>query len=586
MRFAPSLIVAGLLGSGGAFFACTLDAGVPLAPADAGTADAPLAEAAAPPDGPAPVGPITADVQLLDLSSLRGQVEPFAEIDGDGGTQTYGGLEALAAYFAKERAATAATVVLTGGDVVGATSALSSLNDDAPTISGLNLLHTAAATFGPHDFERGNAFLAARLEGSTFRWVSTNIPQVGRAAGASAVTPFVLVDVGQTRVKVAVLGLSAPDLATLVPPGALGAASVGDAVTATNSAALAARAAGAHVVVALAHFGATGVVLDGAVGPLVDYARQVRGVDVVFGGQTDQLVSTSVQGGPLGTTLVLQNRDRGRTYAKVKLHIENGVLTTATPSIVETSTAGVAPDPAATALLKPYRDGLAAALDGKLGKVAIAFARDGVAERTVEAPLGDFVADALLDQYASAGARIALVNAGTLTAGLPSSYAPADKSLHRPASGYDQVSPYDLVAGDAYATVPPTASCVVRQLSGQTLWNVLETSVGTAPQPSSGFLHVSGLFLTYKASSPKGARVQSITLASGSPVAKDATLYTVVMTDATSRGDDGYTMLVETLPTPGRRLVADVLREYVPRVSAGSPGGIGLPAAGRVTKIP
>jgi 5'-nucleotidase len=634
MRFAPSLILAGLLGSGSAFFACTTDNGLVAAPPllDAGTPDVPFIDAGTP-DGESPAGPVTADVQILDLSSLRGQLDPIAEVDANGDTQTYGGLEALAGYFAKDRKETPATIVLTGGDVVGATSALSSLNDDAPTVSGLNLLGTVAATFGPHDFERGDAFLATKLQGSVFRWVSTNIPQVNAALGPRPITPFVLVDVGQTRVKIAVLGVSAPDLATLVPPAALGTATVDDPVATTNAAAAAARAAGAHIVVSLAHFGATGTAFGAPAGPLVDYAKQVKGVDVVFGGQTDQLVSTTVQGGPHGTTLILQNRDRGRTYAKVKLHVEAGVLTAVTPSTVEpvavasahlTDPTGgcggskppcrcqgsvapavdvscptgfacdasghctqvaMAPDPAATALLAPYRNGLSAALDGRLGKIAIVFARDGAAERTAEAAIGDFVADAMLDQYAAAGVRVALVNAGTLTSGLPSSYAAADKTLHRPDNG--AVSPFDLVAGDAFFTVPPTTACVVRPLSGQTLWSVLETSVGALPLPQTGFLQVSGLHFTYKASSPKGARIQSVTLADGHDVPKDdTTLYSVVMTSATSRGDDGYTMLVETLPTPGRRLVADVLRDYIPRVSAGAPDGLVVPPSGRITQIP
>jgi len=190
----------------------------------------------------------------------------------------------------------------------------------------------------------------------------------------------------------------------------------------------------------------------------------------------------------------------------------------------------------------------------------------------------------MLDQYATAGAQIALVNAGALTAGLPSSYTPVDTTLHRPAKG--DLPPFDLVAGDAYASVQ-TSSCVVRQLSGQVLWSVLETSVGSLPKPSTGFLHVSGLAFSYKAANPAGARVQSVALANGNGIAKDATLYTVVMTDATSGGADGYGILVEPAPpTPGRRVLVDVLREYIPRVAGGAANGIGLPTGGRITAIP
>src|SRR5512140_1662004 len=117
MRFAPSLITVALFGTGAAFFACSLNGDAPTPAADAGSPEAaPAAEAAADDAPSTPVGPVTADVQLLDLSSLRGQVEPLSDVDGNGQPQTYGGLEALAAYFAKDRAETPGTLVLTGGD--------------------------------------------------------------------------------------------------------------------------------------------------------------------------------------------------------------------------------------------------------------------------------------------------------------------------------------------------------------------------------------------------------------------------------------------------------------------------------------
>ncbi len=627
-------MIAGVAVSGGVLFACATDRPViPETPADAAPpADAGVVEAA-PIDAPVPLGPITADLQLLDLSSLRGQLDPMTEVDPNGDTRSYGGLEALAGYFAKDRAQTPATVVLTGGDVAGATPELSAIYDDVPAVSALNLLGAAAATFGPHDFERGDAFLDARMSGSVFRWVSTNVPGIDKALGPRVVLSFLLVDVAQTRVKIAVLGLSEPALASLVPPGALGTATVTDAVAATNAAAVTARAAGAHVVVALAAFGSTGAPFGEPVGPLVDYAKKVSGVDVVLGGRTDQLVNLTIPRDGR-SMLVLQNRDRGRTYARVKLHVEAGVVTTSSAEIVEPlavtssqltdpngkcggaaqpacrcqgsvtpatdlpcptgfacdATSGscnqtaMAPDPAATALLKPFRDGLTAKLDAPLGRVDVSFVRDGAAERAGEVPLGDFVADALRDQYSSAGVRVALVEAATLTSGLPSSYAPADASLRRPGN---VASPFDLVAGDGFTAVVPTASCVVRSISGKVLWDVLESSVGAIPSPSPGFLQVSGLLFSYKASNAKGSRVQSVTLSDGHDVPKDdPSLYTVVMTDATSRGDDGYPMLAETLATPGRRLVADVVRDYIARASGGGPNVIAVPAGGRITKIP
>ena len=627
----------GLLLSLGVPFACTFDSGtVPLAPVDDGgtPVDSNLPEAAS--DAPVTPDPRTGDVQLLGLASLRGQLDPLAETDANGDLQTYAGLEALAGYFAQDRTATPATIALVPGDVIGATPALSALADDVPTIGAHNLLGVVAATFGAHDFERSDALLQARMSGSLFRWVSTNLGNVGSVVGARAATPFVLVDVPHSAIKVAVLGISDASLPGLVRPGALTGVTLNDAVTTTNAAAVAARNAGASVVVAIANFGATDDIFGAPVGPLADYARQVTGVDVVLGGRTDRSVAHTFVSGDAGKagTLVVQARERGRTYVRVKLHVAAGILTTSTAEIVEPLAVATAhltdpngkcggaaqpacrclnsvapatdlpcptgsscdatngrctqvkmpPDAAATAFLKPYRDGLPAALDAKLGLVAAAFTRDGTTERTAEAPVGDFVADALLDEYTAAGAGIALVNAGALLAGLPSAYAPADTTLHRPAPGYVQSAPYDLVAGDGYGAVDVGAACVVRPLSGQTLWQVLEASVAAAPQASQGFLQIAGLAFSYKVANPAGSRVQVVTLANGHVVPKnDPTLYTVAMTDAVSRGDNGLGVLTEAVPTPSRRLLADVLREYIARTAA--TGAIAVPTGGRITKI-
>ena len=161
----------------------------------------------------------------------------------------------------------------------------------------------------------------------------------------------------------------------------------------------------------------------------------------------------------------------------------------------------MSPDPAADGVLKPYRDQLALKFDGKIGAATAEFTRDASqAERKQESPLGDLLTDAFLAKYQSVGAQIAVVNGGGIRAPLPSSYAPVDKSLHRTVAGYVNTPPWDLVVGDIYTVLPFGNTCVVRKVTGQVLWQVLEKSVASEPAAFGGFLQIAGFKFTYKLS--------------------------------------------------------------------------------------
>src|SRR6185369_3400374 len=147
-----------------------------------------------------------------------------------------------------------------------------------------------------------------------------------------------------------------------------------------------------------------------------------------------------------------------------------------------------------------------------------------------------------------------------------SSYAPQNMALHRPPAGYQPGPPFDLVVGDPYTVLPFGNVCVVRKISGTLLYQVLEKSVGTGPAPTTsygGFLQIAGFKYTYAPANAVGSKVTSVTLDDGTPIANDATLYTMVTNDFTNAGGDGYTMLVETTPSAGRDIMADVLNEYI-----------------------
>ncbi len=139
------------------------------------------------------------------------------------------------------------------------------------------------------------------------------------------------------------------------------------------------------------------------------------------------------------------------------------------------------------------------------------------AVRQAETEAGNIVADAV---RASAGAEVALVPAAAFKPGA---------AIPRPASGEQAVS---LVS-------PASDAVVVLNLRGAQILAALERSVSFAPQPSAGFLQVSGLKFSYDASKNGGSRVTSVTLPSGAPL-DAAKTYKVATTRPLALGQQGY----------------------------------------------
>ena len=600
--FGIAAAVAGLV------FACSDDAAAPqpAPPLEAGGSDTSKPDAYKPAAG---------EIQLLTISDWHGQLEPFAEADANKVSQLYGGIAVLKAYFDQERLKNPSTLILTAGDAFGGTPVVSNYFDDEPAIKGLNYLGIAADTLGNHNFDRGIAGARKLIELAAFPYVSSNLTNVAAELGPSVKAPFLMLEVGDAtapggKVKVAVLGITNPDAPQLVFPGRLGSLVVEEPIKAANDAAAKARAAGANVVVCLAHLGATAKdALGEPTGPAIDFAMGLQGVDVVVADHTDVAVSKIV-----GGTLVVENRSRGRTYARIAIKVENGKVASKAAAIVDpiglhtaflaacdagtdaaacacptvtcpasytcTTTGSdsgkcqkneVVADPAGDALVKTYKDQLATKFDVKIGTTADVFPRGGspAVERTMETPIGDLVADALLDAYkTSDSAQIAFTNGGGLRDSLPAKdYTPKTATFVRPPAA----PPWDITVGDATSVLRFNNSAVVRKVKGSLLWDVLEFSVAKLPAADGRLLQIAGFKFTYDVT--KTPRVQSVTLLAGDKdiPRTDAADYVAVTNDFTNSGGDGYIMLKEAAPSAARDIMVDLLVTFIKKAPALDP---------------
>ena len=511
------------------------------------------------------------EIQFLSVSDWHAQLDPLF-VFGEG---TFGGAAQLAAYWDAERANNKNTITLTAGDAYGASPPLSSFFDEEPAVRSMRMMRFDVDTFGNHNFDRGTDHLQRMIDiataprgqepGRPFSYVSANL--ANRDDNLTGVRDWVMLN--RSGVKVAVIGITNPEAPTLVFPGSFGTIEVTDPVAAANAARAEAEAAGADLVVAIAHLGVTG--FDGAdpVGPLVDFANGVTGFDLIFGDHTNVEFAGEING-----ALVVENRSKGRTYARVVVTVDRkGNVSDRSATFVHPVSDAVTPAARIESLLDPLRAQLSELLSVVIGQSSVFIPRSDEcgqsSGRICESLVGNVTTDAMRTRY---GTDFAITNAGGLRADLtcpttddPTDFCPAP-------DGGD----HEITAGQVLTVLPFGNSVVTLTVTGAELKAHLERGVSAMPGVSGRFAQVSGLCFTYDIAAPVGSRVIGAVFqnpdgsCSATPVDLTAgSSYTLAENDFMASGGDGYPVDIGVAVT--RELLDQVVAEYVAANSPLSP---------------
>jgi len=526
--------------------------------------------------------PATTTVRLIGLNDFHGNLEPPTGSSGrvvqsDGTTVDAGGAAFLATHVRQLRAEQRNSLVLTGGDNIGASPLASALFHDEPTIEFLNSIGTTASAVGNHELDEGYKELL-RIQfggchpvdgcqfhnpypGAKFPYLASNITFT--KTGLPATLPFTVKIVNGA--KIGIIGATLKDLPTIVSPDGIQGLSFGDEAAAINRSSALLQRLGVKTQVVVIHQGDSTVGGGpndcnlAASGPLSAINAAVStNVDVIISGHTHTQYNCKLPDPAGKLRTVIQSLSFGRLLSVVDLKIDRktgDVIRDASTARNEIVTRTVTPDPAVQAIVDEAVTKAAPIANQQVGKITADIVKAPVASG--ESPLGNLIADSqLAATEQSAGAQIALMNPGGVRADLV--FAP------------DGVVTYQ----DAFTVQPFSNILQTLTYTGAQIDQVLEQQwlpgLTRILQPSST------LHYTQTLANPIGDRVSNITI-NGVPVDPAAT-YRVTVNNFLAAGGDSFTALTQGTDVTGGPIDLDAFTAYLTANSPVSP-----PATDRIT---
>lgn len=449
---------------------------------------------------------------LLHFNDFHGQLEPYA----DPQTQTQvAGIARLAAAVGQVRAEAKEhpVLLLFAGDLLQGT-VTSSLFLGIPDVALFDRLGVDAAVMGNHELDYGQDVFRRLAASARFPFLTANVQTDPEPL---PVRPSAII-AKPGAPRVAVLGLTTPDLTTATHPRNVYGVSVEDPVAVARRL-VPDLAAQADLTVVLSHMG---IANDRRL------AREVPQIDLIVGGHNHLVYTEPVQEGRVD---ILQAGERGRWLGRLDLDCRDGRLVRTGYRLLSME-AAAPEDPEMAADVAR----IAGEADRELGEIVgrsdveLSARREDI--RRGEAVFGDFVADLAREiTLADAG----LFNAGGFRASIPAG---------------------NVTLKQIYQAFPFRNELVVGDLTGAQILAALARSASLDPGDNpGGFLQVSGLRYSIV-----GGTLADATLA-GRPLDPQRA-YRVVMPDFLAEGGDGYGMFKEMeARVDTGRLISDMIIE-------------------------
>jgi 5'-nucleotidase len=508
---------------------------------------------------PAPV-----DIDIVSINDFHGRLEAAPPAAG---------AAVVAGMVESYRAANPNTIFAAAGDLIGASTFTSFIQNDEPTIDALNAMDLDVSALGNHEFDQGRADLDDRVvPRAEWDYLAANIYDV--ESGEPAFPEYSLEEFGD--VTVGFVGAMTEELPSLVSPAGIETLDIRPVVPEVNRVADQLsdgdEANGeADVVVLLVHEGAASPALtdstdDSPFGRIVNGAN--ANVDAIVSAHTHQVYDHEILI-PGTTTLrpVVSSGQYGERYSHMDLSVDpvTGAILSLSAEVLPLAGA-FPPDPEVAQIVA---DAVAVAqVEGavKVGEITADFNRarqSGAAfaeNRGGESTLGNFVAD--VQQWATedAGSDFALMNPGGLRADLKY----ASSGAGDPAG--------NVTFREAAAVQPFANTLVTLDLSGAQLKSVLEEQWQPAGA-SRPFLKLGvseALEYTYDPAAAAGDHIDAIYV-DGELVSPDDTFTVTVNSFLASGGDNFGTLALGADRADSGRIDLQSMVEYFEANPVASP---------------
>ena len=555
----------------------------------------------------------TTTVKVIAFNDFHGNLQSPGTFSG----APSGGVDVLASYVTNLKAQNPANVVVSAGDLIGASPLISAFFHDEGSIETMNRLGLEFSAVGNHEFDEGRTELLRMqnggchptdpnscqgasvgtpvpFEGAKFKILSANV--VDATSGKTLLAPYAIKVMN--GVRVGFIGLTLKDTPTIVTPSGVQGLNFLDEAATVNALVPQLRARGVEAIVVLIHQGGfqgpatpnfindcSAALQDDLNSPIRAIVRNLdNAVDLVVSGHTHTGYNCRLPN-KIGRTIpVTQASAFGRVLTDINMTLDTttGDVTAVTLNniIVDRSAAGVVPNAAIASIVSGY-SGLVSPLANAVIGTITAQATNS-ANVAGEMGAGDVIADAQLAATQPAqfgGAEIAFMNAG---------------GVRNP--GFVAATfPHDVTYGEAFTVQPFGNSLVTMTLTNQQIKDVLEQQfagcLGQSPTATRIMQVSAGFVYSWQPANGCGTRIVDVTL-NGTPLVSNGLVllpsgtHRVTVNNFMSTGGDGFAVLTTGTNFLGGAQDIDALVAYLANFKA--PAAPLNPNAGgaRITRLP
>ena len=496
------------------------------------------------------------ELQILAINDFHGNLEtPRNDL---------GGAAYLAAHLRRAEAEVEHSVIVSAGDLFGATPLISSLFHDEPTIEFANMLGLDYNGVGNHEFDEGKEELlrmqhggphpvdgespGGPFRGAEFRFLAANVIDV--QTGGTLLPPYAIRRFG--GVPVAFIGLTLEDTPAVASAAAVAGLSFMDEVGTIHSLVGQIRKQGVEAIVVIIHQG--GFQSNGGeddcndfTGPIVDIVKNAHpAVDLFVSGHTHRHYLCRVEGRPVTST-----GTAGRFYTDISARLDRA---TGDLAVLDFDNVPVTQDvpPAADveALVSRYRSLVETVSGEVVGTITGDFTKDQ--DSAGQSLLGGLIADAQLaaTRYQERdGADLAFMNSGGIRSNLL--YA---------ATGGERDG--EVTFAEVFSVHPFGNHLVTMTLTGDQVLRLLEQQWASAPArnmmtPSKGFSYA------WRRSAAAGVRLDRSSVSVNGEPLDPAGSYRVTVNSFLAEGGDGFTVFAEGTERIDGVADVDALKDYL-----------------------